>query len=166
MRRRSLIKIGASPVLMAAVALPVWLAVRDEPTAADAATDGTVAHETAAVTRRDLERVEEFDGVVGHGEASALPLHGNGTLTGLPAVGDVVGNGEQLAEIDGEPVIALLGERPAWRAMQSGMRDGPDVEQLEAALVELGYVAAEDIEVDETWTADTTTAVRTSASAT
>jgi hypothetical protein len=41
------------------------------------------------------------------------------------------------------------------------MRDGPDVEQLEAALVELGYVGADDIDVDETWTGDTTTAVKT-----
>ncbi|MBI5089145.1 MAG: peptidoglycan-binding protein [Actinobacteria bacterium] len=161
MRGRRLITAAATIVAVAAVGVPVWMAVRHDPPAADAAPDDAVERSTATVTRRDLERVEEFDGVVGHGDATALPLHGNGTLTGLPTVGDVVASGDVVAELDGETVVVLQGTRPAWRAMQSGMRDGPDVAQLESALLELGYVGADDIEVDETWTAETTAAVRT-----
>ena len=66
-----------------------------------------------------------------------------------------------LIEVDGRPVLVLHGSRPAWRTMRSGVDDGPDIEQLEAALVALGYASADDLEIDEEWTADTTTAVKT-----
>jgi hypothetical protein len=54
------------------------------------------------------------------------------------AAGDTVRNGEQLAEIDGEPLFALAGTVPAWRDLTPG-ESGPDVAELQKALGSLGY---------------------------
>ena len=35
------------------------------------------------------------------------------------AAGDAITNGEQLAEIDGEPLFVLTGSVPAWRDLDS-----------------------------------------------
>jgi peptidoglycan hydrolase-like protein with peptidoglycan-binding domain len=54
------------------------------------------------------------------------------------AAGDTIANGEQLAEIDGEPLFALTGPVPAWRDLTPG-ESGPDVAELQKALASLGY---------------------------
>jgi Putative peptidoglycan binding domain len=59
------------------------------------------------------------------------------------AAGDTVSNGEQLAEIDGEPMFALAGAVPAWRDLTPG-ESGPDVAELQAALAKLGYYDGDD----------------------
>ena len=53
----------------------------------------------------------------------------------------MVGRGKPAYEVDGRPVILLFGARPPWRAFQSGMTDGADVQQLEDNLRALGYGA-------------------------
>ncbi len=52
--------------------------------------------------------------------------------------GDVVSNGQQLAEVSGQPLFVLSGEVPAYRDLKPGAT-GPDVVQLQSALAELGY---------------------------
>ena len=59
------------------------------------------------------------------------------------AAGQAISNGEQLAEIDGEPLFALAGRVPAWRDMASG-ESGPDVAELQKALAALGYYQGGD----------------------
>jgi hypothetical protein len=54
------------------------------------------------------------------------------------AAGGTVSNGEQLAEIDGEPLFVLAGPVPAWRDLTPG-ESGPDVTELQKALASLGY---------------------------
>jgi peptidoglycan hydrolase-like protein with peptidoglycan-binding domain len=54
------------------------------------------------------------------------------------AAGDTIKNGEQLAEIDGEPLFVLKGAVPAWRDLTPG-ESGPDVTELQNALTSLGY---------------------------
>ena len=49
-----------------------------------------------------------------------------------------VRNGEQLAELDGQPLFALTGTVPAWRDLTPG-ETGPDVAELQQALASLGY---------------------------
>jgi hypothetical protein len=70
---------------------------------------------------------------------------GTGTGTGTAyisklkiAAGDALTNGEQLAEIDGEPLFVLTGPVPAWRDLTPG-ESGPDVTELQKALAALGY---------------------------
>jgi peptidoglycan hydrolase-like protein with peptidoglycan-binding domain len=54
------------------------------------------------------------------------------------AAGGTIRNGEQLAELDGEPLFALAGTVPAWRDLTPG-ESGPDVTELQNALASLGY---------------------------
>jgi hypothetical protein len=54
------------------------------------------------------------------------------------AAGDTITNGEQLAELDGEPLFVLTGTVPAWRDLTPG-ESGPDVTELQNALASLGY---------------------------
>ncbi len=49
------------------------------------------------------------------------------------AAGDTISNGEELAEIDGQPLFALTGTVPAWRDLTPG-ESGPDVTELQKAL--------------------------------
>jgi len=61
------------------------------------------------------------------------------TLTKMPEkAGDRVLPGHAIAEVDGRPVILLRGRLPAYRNLHEGDH-GPDVAQLQQALVSLGY---------------------------
>jgi peptidoglycan hydrolase-like protein with peptidoglycan-binding domain len=54
------------------------------------------------------------------------------------AARDTIRNGEQLAELDGQPLFVLAGPVPAWRDLTPG-ESGPDVTELQNALAALGY---------------------------
>jgi Putative peptidoglycan binding domain len=86
----------------------------------------------------------------GSGEASSA------ILTSVLDVGATVDRGTVLYTADDEPVVALIGEVPAWRTLEQGVDDGVDVRQLEENLAALGYG---DLDVDESFTADTAAAV-------
>lgn len=78
-----------------------------------------------------------------------------GTITAAPADGDTIAQGEVLYEINGEPVVLLYGDTPAFRALRQDVDEGADVAQLETALVELGYDPDGAVTVDEDFTAGT-----------
>jgi peptidoglycan hydrolase-like protein with peptidoglycan-binding domain len=84
----------------------------------------------------------------------------DGIVTRLPAVGAVVRRGQALYEVDGHPVPLWYGARPAWRAFGPGMPDGPDVRQLEANLVALGFDPDRAITVDGHYSWATAAAVK------
>jgi peptidoglycan hydrolase-like protein with peptidoglycan-binding domain len=111
---------------------------------------------TATAEQRTLRVVEELDGQLGHGETQPISAQTPGTLTGAAQPGDTVERGETLFRIDEQPVSLLYGELPAWRALAEGV-EGGDVLQLEENLAALGY--APDLTPDETFDADTTSAV-------
>lgn len=78
-----------------------------------------------------------------------------GTVTTIVDDGTAVEQGNVLFEIDGEPVVALYGEVPAYRTMRDLRSDnmtGADVAQLEAALVALGYDPDGTVTVDDEFT--------------
>ncbi len=130
----------------------------DEPPADDRrATEAELA--TVDVVRRDLARVEELDGTVGHGDATPLVLDRPGHAHRAARAGDVIEPGDVVAEVDGLPIIALQGAFPLWRALGPGVDDGKDVLQLEYMLASLGYAEEHDVTVDEDWTSATTDAV-------
>ncbi len=132
----------------------------DDPTGADA--EAASADEPATlveVVQRDLARTEELDGTVAYGTATPLVLAVEGTLTGLPDVGDVIGAGDVIAEVDGQPVVALNGPTPLWRTLGPGVDDGTDVLTVEYVLAAMGYAEEHDMTVDEEWTSATTEAV-------
>jgi hypothetical protein len=114
---------------------------------------------TAEVTVRDLEERTDLDGTLGYGDTHDLALATQGTITWLPPEGSVIDRGQAVAEVDDRVVPLLLGDRPMWRELGPGVEDGVDVEQLEANLVALGVVSADDLTVDPEWTSATTEAV-------
>lgn len=78
-------------------------------------------------------------------------------LTSVLDVGATVDRGTVLYTADDQPVVALIGELPAWRTLEQGVDDGADVRQLEESLVALGY--GDDLDVDDSFTAETAAAV-------
>ena len=64
-----------------------------------------------------------------------------------------------IAEVDGQPVIAMLGPIPMWRDLGPSVADGKDVLQLEFPLAALGYADVHEVTVDDDWTSATTNAV-------
>jgi hypothetical protein len=77
------------------------------------------------------------------------------TFTGLPVLGTVVGRGQTLYEIDGQPVSLLDGSVAVWRAFVAGMSPGRDVAELNANLRALGYAAP----LGDSFTAATASAI-------
>jgi hypothetical protein len=78
-------------------------------------------------------------------------------LTDILDVGATAGRGTVLYTANQEPVVAMIGELPAWRTLEQGVEDGADVRQLEENLAALGY--GDDLDVDESFTADTAAAL-------
>jgi hypothetical protein len=72
--------------------------------------------------------------------AAAQPtaLNPGATFTGLPAVGQVVRQGQALYALDDHSVPLLYGPVAQWRTLAAGMSDGPDVAELNQALTALG----------------------------
>ncbi|HEX9033048.1 MAG TPA: hypothetical protein VF834_14505 [Streptosporangiaceae bacterium] len=61
------------------------------------------------------------------------------TVTRMPVrAGDRVRPGQVIAEVDGRPVLLLRGRLPAYRDLHEGDH-GPDVTQLQLALMQLGF---------------------------
>ena len=61
-----------------------------------------------------------------------------GTYTKLPAAGQVIPQGHVLYRVNDRPVVLLYGSTPAYRTLSAGA-SGPDVAELNADLVALGY---------------------------
>ncbi len=118
----------------------------------------TVAVDTAPVVRTDLIQRETLSGTLGFGEVDVLRAAISGTVTALPEEAQRIERGGVAFEVDGRPVVVLVGERPAWRALGPDTEDGVDVLQLEENLVALGYGPVEWTP-DEDFDGDTADAV-------
>lgn len=111
---------------------------------------------TVALERRDLASRESVEGTLGYAGEAEVINRMSGTITWLPAEGDLIGRGKRLYEVDGEPVLLMFGDVPAYRDLSSGVSDGPDVEQLESNLARLGF---DPSTVDDEFTSTTASAV-------
>ena len=161
--RRSLLTAGVLTIAVGAAAAGVVVGSgrdAESPVDEDTASAETSGLEFAPVERRDLVRNEELDGTVGYGTPTPLAISLTGTLTSLPSVGQEITSGSVIAEVDGEPVIALVGSIPMWRDLGHGIEDGEDVLQLETILASLGFTEEYDVTVDTDWTDATTRAVK------
>jgi hypothetical protein len=72
------------------------------------------------------------------GSPYAVINHARGTYTELPNGGDRVDCGDVLYRVNDNPVFLLCGSTPAYRSLSKG-DSGPDVSELNADLVRLGY---------------------------
>jgi multidrug efflux pump subunit AcrA (membrane-fusion protein) len=111
---------------------------------------------TVALERRDLTSRESVDGTLGYAGEAAVISRLSGTITWLPAEGDVIGRGDGLFEVDGEPAVLMYGDIPAYRDLATGVSEGPDVEELESNLAALGFDPGT---VDDEFTSSTASAV-------
>ena len=146
---------------LAAVALGVaatwrataWPSVEDAP-----ASSTSAPLPTALVARRDLIETEVVSGALGFGTSSPVIGQLQGTITGLPAPGSVVGPGQPLYEVDGRPVLLFPGTRPMYRKAEPAMTAGEDVRQLEQALIDVGHAKGTGLTKANTEWSDATTA--------
>lgn len=157
MRRLVVILLGVVGVL-SVVGYAMATQGEDVPDA-DAGAAEPVARATAEVVVRDMVATEALTGTLGFGESRSLTAAADGVVTSAAAVGDVLGPGDVLAAVDLEPTVLLEGDIPMFRALDSSVDDGPDVQQLEAFLVAAGHAADLDLTVDETFTSITALAV-------
>ncbi len=72
-----------------------------------------------------------------------------GTYTKLPALGEVISQGQVLYRVNDTPVALLYGSTPAYRTLLLGAT-GPDVAELNADLLALGYTSSTQISPSST----------------
>jgi peptidoglycan hydrolase-like protein with peptidoglycan-binding domain len=117
-----------------------------------------VAPATADVVRTDLAGRTRVDGTLGYAGTYTVTAAGQGRLTWLPAVGSVIGRGQQMYGVNGRKVPLLYGPTPLWRELKNGVADGRDVRELEGNLAALGYGGG--LTVDGHFSYATTAAVK------
>ncbi len=103
---------------------------------------------TAEVVRQSLTVTDQHAGRLGYGQARPVVAGRDGTVTAVPAAGEVVGRGAVLLELDGLATRLLFGDRPAWRRLavaELASDDGPDVRQLHDNLAALGFAARAEL---------------------
>jgi peptidoglycan hydrolase-like protein with peptidoglycan-binding domain len=93
----------------------------------------------ATVQKRTLSSRVSVNGTLGYLGTYQVVNGAQGHWTSLPAVGQVISQGQTIASVDGSPVVLFYGAIPAYRDFRSGMSDGEDVKQLEQNLLALGY---------------------------
>jgi hypothetical protein len=100
---------------------------------------------SATVQRQDLSSVTSVNATLGYAGSYRVSGHGSGTLTWLPAAGQLIRQGQVLYRTDnGDPVVLLYGSVPAWRTLDEGLT-GADVSQLNHDLVALGDASGSEI---------------------
>jgi peptidoglycan hydrolase-like protein with peptidoglycan-binding domain len=95
----------------------------------------------ATVTRRTLSSTMPESATLGYAGEYAAINRTLGTFTWLPALGQVISQGQALYRVDGNPVVLLYGATPAYRTLSHGTR-GADVKALNTDLVALGDARA------------------------
>jgi hypothetical protein len=133
--------LGAAAALVAVTATAGVVAISGDRQATAAARESPA--NTAAVERGQLSDVVSQYGTLTYraqldGSPYAVINHARGTYTRLPNGGDRVDCGAVFYRVNDNPVLLLCGSTPAYRSLSMG-DSGPDVTELNANLVHLGY---------------------------
>jgi hypothetical protein len=142
-RRWRLIWTAAGVVVVAAVAVTVTNPFSGG--ASTGVTDNSYPVGIAHVSRGSLSAQVIAQGSVGYAAAPnrspyAVVNPATGTITSLPEIGQVVRQGQALYGVSNSPVVLLNGATPVSRSLSAGDR-GPDVRELNADLVAMGYAS-------------------------
>ena len=105
----------------------------------DSTSSKTLELTTVSIQKGDLAKKEEYNGTLRQTDKKILNSPTNGVVTFLPKEGSVVNFGEVLFIIDNKPVILLQGSTPFYRTLDLNSDPGVDIQQVEEALVYLGY---------------------------
>jgi hypothetical protein len=90
---------------------------------------------TAEVVQSTLTESGLTEGTLGYTPVSPLINASTGTYTWLPTPGRTIVPGRALYQVDDIPIVLMRGRLPAWRPFELGMTNGPDISQLQAALI-------------------------------
>jgi peptidoglycan hydrolase-like protein with peptidoglycan-binding domain len=163
-RRRGILAVAALVTATLAVGAVVLLGSGSSARGGGASSAGGVppGQTTAQVERRTLSESATVDGTLGYGSTLELYDRLSGTFTWLPKVGAVVRRGGTLFRVNEQPVVLMYGSVPAYRALRGGVADGPDVGELNANLIALGFdpYGAIPIAEEKHYGAATTAAVK------
>jgi peptidoglycan hydrolase-like protein with peptidoglycan-binding domain len=104
---------------------------------------------TTRVERRTLSAMVSQGGILTYrarsdGSPYSVINQARGTYTALPALGQVIRQGHVLYRVNEQPVVLLHGSTPAYRPLSAGA-SGPDVAELNADLVALGYASSSQL---------------------
>ena len=112
-------------------------------------TDNASPASQVTIVRRDLSSQTAVNATLGYTGSYSAVNQAQGTVTSLPAVGQVVSQGQVLYQVSGNPVVLLYGSTPAYRSLSEGASasdlTGPDVAELNTDLVAMGYATASEI---------------------
>ena len=106
--------------------------------------DNADATSLAIVTRQDLSSQTQVPATLGYAGDFNVVNQAQGTVTAVPAVGQVVTQGQVLYQVSGAPVVLLYGATPAYRTLSEGVT-GTDVTELNTDLVALAYVTGAEL---------------------
>lgn len=163
---RSSIKVAAGAGALAIVGTAgfvAWGHFGSQAAASDAPPATTMPARTATVEQVDLTESTEFSGTITYTDSRTvsvvLPTAEGAIVTASVDLGDQLTTGEQVATIDGLPLVAIDGSVPMYRTLEHGIDDGPDVAQLERFLVDNGFDPDGDVTVDDHFSTTTDDAV-------
>jgi peptidoglycan hydrolase-like protein with peptidoglycan-binding domain len=155
-------------VLSGAVVLAVAAAATGVVVATSGSGQSALPKEASAVNTGTVDRGNLSDtvsqyGILGYraqsnGSPYAVINHASGTFTELPEAGAKVNCGGVLYRVNNSPVVLLCGTTPAYRSLSAG-DSGPDVAELNANLVKLGYATRAQLHASRDFSAATESAV-------
>ncbi len=101
------------------------------------------------VEKRTLSAMVSQGGILTYrarsdGSPYSVTDQAHGTYTQLPTLGQVIRQGHVLYRVNDTPVVLLHGSTPAYRTLSAGAT-GPDVAELNADLVALGYASSSQL---------------------
>ena len=135
----------AGAAVLVAVIATAGVVVMSSPKQATPAAQEPPAN-TTKVEMVKLSAVVSVDGTLTYsaqsdGSPYSVINHGQGTYTKLPALGQVISQGQVLYRVNDSPVVLLYGSTPAYRTLSPGA-SGADVAELNTDLVALGYATS------------------------
>jgi len=151
----------AAAVVLAAVTVTGGVLVMSGGRRQPVAGQQAPAH-TAQVQKRTLSAMVSEAGILTYrarsdGSPYSVINQAPGTYTKLPAPGRVISQGHVLYRVNNSPVVLLHGSTPAYRTLSAGAR-GPDVAELNADLVALGFATTAQLHPRSAFFGQATTA--------
>ena len=154
--RRGWLAALALAVVAGVIVAAVLAAGSPSPTTAANAAKASAG--AATVRRRNLVQTDTEAGTLSYANPQTVYDRLSGTVTWLPSVGQVIQPGGVLYRVNGEPVLLMNGNTPAYRTLSAVDSDGADVLALNRNLRSLGF-NADGITADDVWQPGTTLGV-------
>lgn len=158
MGRAAKVVAAVTVVAVAIAGVAVYVNSKDS-TTVEAAAENTAILSTAKVTQQDLTTYDETTATLGFTVSATVSSPVEGTVTTIAAIGDTIDAGTIVATIDGNPVVALIGDVPGYRDLSIDSTNGADVRELETNLVALGFDPDGAITIDKEYDEATEDAV-------